>query len=118
MNKNMARNRRGLKAKAIIRNGSRPRLVVYRSNMHVYAQIVIPGDKGDCVIATSSTLDKELKPVLTGSKRERAKQVGELLAKRANAKSIVNVAFDRNGYPYCGCVRALADGARDAGLEF
>ena len=118
MNKQQARNRRGLKTKAIIRNSKRPRLTVYRSGSHIYSQIVVPGDRGDQVIVSASTLDKEIKPTLTGNKCEQANQVGKLLAQRAKAKELSDVAFDRAGYRYHGRVKALADGAREAGLNF
>jgi large subunit ribosomal protein L18 len=118
MNKQQARNRRGLKTKAIIRNSKRPRLTVYRSGAHIYSQIVLPGDLGDQVIVSASTLDKEIKPTLTGNKCEQANQVGKLLAQRAKEKELLDVAFDRAGYRYHGRVKALADGAREAGLNF
>ena len=118
MNKHQARVRRGLKTRAIIRQSKRPRLTVHRSSSHIYAQIVIPGDMGDQVLAAASTLDKELKTVLTGNKCERAVQVGALLAKRAVEKNIIELAFDSAGYKYHGRVKALAEGAREAGLNF
>ncbi|WP_028388523.1 50S ribosomal protein L18 [Legionella fairfieldensis] len=118
MNKHKARIRRGLKAKARLRHSNRPRLVVYRSGVHIYSQITISGDKGDIVLVSSSTLDKELKPGLTGTKVEQAYQVGKLLGERAKAKELVDVSFDRAGYKYHGRIKALADGAREAGLNF
>ena len=118
MNKQKARNRRGLKSKAIIRQSKRPRLTVYRSGSHLYSQIIVPGDMGDVVIASASTIDKELKSALTGNKCEQANQVGKLLAKRAKEKNLTDVAFDRAGYKYHGRVKALADAAREAGLNF
>ena len=69
-------------------------------------------------MATASTIDKELRKTLSGTKKERAFEVGKLLAKRASEKNIVQVAFDRAGYKYHGRVKALADGARDGGLDF
>ena len=118
MNKRHARARRGLKTKALIRSSNRPRLVVYRSAIHIYAQIIVPGDKGDTVVVSASTLDNTLKSQLKGTKVERAEQVGKLLAERAKEKKIVEVAFDRAGYRYHGRVKALAAGARSAGLDF
>jgi large subunit ribosomal protein L18 len=118
MNKKLARKRRGSKTKAIILNSNRPRLVVHRSSMHIYSQIIIRNKLGDKVIASASTLDKELKSTLTGDKTEQAKKVGELLAARAKNNDIDKVAFDRSGYKYHGRIKALADGAREAGLEF
>ncbi len=118
MNKQHARKRRGLKTKAIIRTSNRPRLTVYRSGVHVYAQIIIGGENGDIVIASASTVDKELKPTLKGNKKDQAYQVGQLIATRAKDKNLSEVAFDRAGYKYHGRVKALADGAREAGLNF
>ena len=118
MSKSKARTRRGLKTKAILRHSARPRLVVNRSSTHTYAQIIVRGEKGDIVVACSSTLDAELKSTLTGSKVEKAQQVGKLLAERAKLKEISEVSFDRAGYKYHGRVKALAEGAREAGLNF
>jgi large subunit ribosomal protein L18 len=118
MNKEKARIRRGLKAKAILRHSSRPRLVVHRSSTHIYSQIVVRGEKGDVVIVSSSTLDKELKSALAGTKIEQAQQVGQLLGQRAKAKELSDVSFDRAGYKYHGRVKALAEAAREAGLNF
>lgn len=112
------RTRRGLKAKAIQKHSKRPVLVVYRSASHIYSQIVVRGEKGDIVIVSSSTVDKELKSTLAGTKVEQAVQVGKLLGERAKAKEIVDVAFDRAGYKFHGRVKALAEGAREAGLNF
>lgn len=118
MNKEKRRIRRGLKAKAIQRHSTRPRLVIYRSASHIYSQIVIRGEKGDKVLASSSSVDKELKASLKGSKIEQAVQVGKLLGERAKANNISDVAFDRAGYKYHGRIKALADSAREAGLNF
>ena len=118
MNKNIARHRRGLKTKAIIRQSKRPRLVVHRSSVHMYAQIILPDQLGDRVLASASTLDKTLKLELTGNKSAQARQVGQLIAIRAKEQKIIDVAFDRSGYKYHGRVKALADAAREAGLSF
>lgn len=118
MNKQQSRNRRGLKTKAIIRQSNRPRLTVHRSGSHLYSQILVRGEMGDVVVASASTLDKELKSTLTGNKCEQATQVGKLIAKRAKEKNLSEVAFDRAGYKYHGRVKALADSAREAGLNF
>ena len=118
MNKYKARTRRGLKAKAVQRHTNRARLVVHRSASNIYAQVIVRGEHGDIVIAASSTLDKELKSNLSGTKVEQAYQVGKLLGQRVAAKKIENIAFDRAGYKYHGRVKALADGAREAGLIF
>lgn len=119
INKRKARARRALKAKAIIkRQGNRPRLVVFRSTLHIYAQIISPGEKGDVVLVSASTNDKTLRKKMKGTKTERAEQVGQQLAQRAKAKELVDVAFDRSGFKYHGRVAALAKGARDGGLNF
>jgi len=118
MNKSKSRARRGLKSKAIIRQSGRPRLVVFRSSSHIYSQIIIGGMSGDRVLASSSTADKEVRANLTGNKTEQAAQVGRLLAERAKKAQIVDVAFDRAGFKYHGRVKALAESAREAGLNF
>ena len=120
MNKDIARRRRASKTRAIIRNtkSQRLRLVVYRSNPNIYAQIIETSENGDLVKVSASTLDKELKAKLKGAKKDQAFQVGTLLAKRAKAMNIVVVAFDRSGYKFHGRVKALAEGAREAGLDF
>lgn len=93
---------------------SRPRLCVYRSLNNIYANLI--NDETATTILTASTLDKEVKT--KKSNVEAAKEVGALIAKRAAAKKIKNVVFDRNGYLYHGKVKALAQAAREAGLEF
>lgn len=118
LNKRNSRVRRGLKAKAIQRKSGRPRLVVYRSASNIYSQIIVGSDNGDVVLVSCSTLDKELKTALSGTKVEQAHQVGKLLGERAKAKEITEVAFDRSGYKYHGRIKALADAARAAGLDF
>ena len=118
MNKIKSRARRGLKTKAVIRLSNRPRLVVFRSGSHIYSQIIVSGCAGDEVIVSSSTIDKQTKASLTGNKSEQAKQVGRILAERAKMKEISDVAFDRAGFKYHGRVKALAEGAREAGLNF
>ena len=95
----------------------RPRLNVFRSLKHIYAQ-VIDDDKGH-TLAAASTLDPGLRGKLSGiTKAEQAKLVGELLAERALARGVKRVVFDRGGYKYHGRVKALAEGSRGAGLEF
>lgn len=119
MNKQIARARRGLKAKALIRKSGRMRLVVYRSGVHIYSQILQADALGDKVLVVSSSLDKELKASLGGKcKVEQASLVGALLGKRAKEHGITQVAFDRAGYKYHGRVKALAESAREAGLDF
>lgn len=119
MNKQNSRNRRGLKAKALIRKSGKARLVVYRSGMHIYSQIVQAEELGDRVLVVCSTIDKELRASLSGKcKVDQATLVGTMLGNRAKAKGITQVAFDRAGYKYHGRVKALAEGAREAGLDF
>ena len=93
----------------------RPRLNVYRSNKNIYAQLI--DDLNGNTLANASTVDKELSLEST-SNVEAAKQVGELIAKRAQDKGYKSVVFDRGGYLYHGRVKALAEAARAAGLEF
>jgi len=96
---------------------SRPRLCVFRSNKHIYAQIV-DDDKGTTLTA-ASTLDADAKAqVKNGGNVAAAKAVGAMVAKRALEKGIQSVLFDRGGYIYHGRVKALADAAREAGLKF
>lgn len=119
MNKVEKRIRRGLKAKAIQKKlSNKPRIVVHRSTNNIYAQLVVRGDNGDVVLVSSSSVDKELKSKITGNKVEQASQVGKLLGSRAKEKKILDVSFDRAGYKYHGRVKALADAAREAGLNF
>ena len=95
----------------------RPRLCVYRSLSQIYAQII--DDENGTTLVSASTLDPEVKKATAGkSKTEQAKLVGEAIAKRAKAKKITEVVFDRGGYIYIGRVQALADAARAAGLKF
>ncbi len=95
----------------------KPRLCVFRSLKNMSAQII--DDVSGVTLVSASTLDKELKETITnGGNKEAAKQVGELLAKRAVAKGIEVVAFDRGGFIYHGRVKELADGARSGGLKF
>ena len=94
-----------------------PRLAVYRSLKHIYAQVI--DDSCGCTLVAASTLDKELKgSVEFGGNREAAQEVGKLIAKKAIEKGIKTVVFDRGGCIYHGRVKALAEAAREAGLEF
>ncbi len=95
----------------------RPRLSVYRSTKHMYAQVI--DDVAQKTLCTVSTLDEGLKGQLSGLKKtERAQKVGTAIAERCKAKGIDKVVFDRNGYIYHGRVQALANAAREAGLKF
>ena len=103
--------------KNLVGTAERPRLNVYRSTTHIYAQ-VIDDTVGNTLVA-ASTLDAEIKGKIEGkSKVEQAALVGELVGARAKAKGVTKVVFDRGGYLYTGRVAALADGARKAGLDF
>ena len=100
--------------KIVSGTAQKPRLVVFRSNSEIYAQI-IDDTKGVTLVAASSR-DKDLKA--SGTKTEKAKQVGEAIAKKALAAGIETVSFDRGGYLYHGRVKSLAEGAREGGLKF
>ncbi len=103
--------------KKVLGTQSRPRLNVFRSNGHIYAQIIDDGSAKTMVAA--STLSKEIAAeAMKLKKTDAAKKVGELVARKAIEKGIDKVVFDRSGYIYHGRVKALADGARGAGLKF
>ena len=102
--------------KKILGTTERPRLSVFRSNSHLYAQVI--DDLAGKTVASASTLDKELKKKLKSTTIEAAKNVGELVAKRTLASGVKTVVFDRGGYLYHGKVKSLAEGAREAGLIF
>ena len=113
--KKLSRLRRARRARAKIRELGATRLSIHRTPRHIYAQ-VIAGD-GSKVLASASTLDKDLRSGKTGN-ADAAKAVGLLIAERAKAAGITQVAFDRSGFRYHGRVKALADAARECGLEF
>jgi large subunit ribosomal protein L18 len=100
--------------KKVFGTTERPRLAVYRSEKNIYAQII--DDINGTTLVSASTLDKDFNGV--GSNKEAAKVVGEMVAKRALEKGITEVVFDRGGYVYHGRVQNLAEGAREAGLQF
>src|ERR1700688_516546 len=105
--------RRRIKAAA----GTRPRLSVFRSSKHIYAQVI--DDRQGATLAAASSLEKDLRGTLkTGADVGAAKVVGKLLAERAAAKGVKEVVFDRGHYLYHGRVKALADAAREGGLNF
>ncbi|MDQ3266132.1 MAG: 50S ribosomal protein L18 [Myxococcota bacterium] len=95
---------------------ARPRLTVYKSLKHIYAQVV--DDTTGRTVAFASTLSKELKGKDEGDKKADAKRVGALIAEKCKAANVNQVVFDRNGNPYHGRVAAVADAAREAGLTF
>jgi large subunit ribosomal protein L18 len=95
----------------------RPRLSVYRSGRHIYAQII--DDNQGATLASASSLEKDMRGKMkTGADKSAATEVGTLVAERAKAAGITTVVFDRGGYIYHGRVKALADAAREAGLDF
>lgn len=112
-----ARRQRRVRAK-VSGAAERPRLNVFRSNQHIYAQVI--DDTGHRTLTAASTLDPVVKEQFDAKqpKMEQASVVGRVLAKRAQEKGIETVVFDRGGYQYHGRVRALAEAAREAGLEF
>ena len=115
MDKKAARLRRARRGRAKMRELRAVRLSVHRTPRHIYAQIIAPD--GDKVLAAASTLDKDLRGGSTGNV-DAAGRVGRLIAERAKAAGISAVAFDRSGYKYHGRVKALAEAAREGGLEF
>ncbi|HVJ12724.1 MAG TPA: 50S ribosomal protein L18 [Burkholderiales bacterium] len=115
--KNLSRLRRARQTRLRIREVGTVRLTVHRTNAHIYAQITSPA--GDKVLATASSVDKELRGQLkNGGNRKAAEAVGQRIAAKAKEKGIESVAFDRAGYRYHGRVKALADAARAGGLKF
>jgi large subunit ribosomal protein L18 len=95
----------------------RPRLNVFRSLTGIYAQVI--DDQAGNTLASASTVEKELRDQMKGMKKsEQAKLIGQKVAERAKDKGITSVVFDRGGYRYVGRVKALADGARESGLQF
>ena len=118
INKNQDRLKRHKRVRAKIKGSAEtPRLSVYRSLNHIYAQL-IDDVKGNTLV-TASTLDKDIKDTISGKdKKAQAYAVGELLAKKAQEKGITAAVFDRGGYLYTGRVASLADGAREGGLKF
>ena len=113
--RNDSRLRRARRARARMRDQGVNRLSVHRTPRHIYAQIIAPA--GDKVLASASTLDSDLRGGKTGN-AEAAAAVGKLVAERAKAVGVDKVAFDRGGYKYHGRVKALAEAARESGLEF
>ncbi|GGI01014.1 MULTISPECIES: 50S ribosomal protein L18 [Mammaliicoccus] len=116
IDKNKVRLKRHARVRAKLAGTSeKPRLNVYRSNKHIYAQII--DDLNGVTIAQASSLDKELNLEQSGNV-EAAAKVGEFVAKRASEKGVEAVVFDRGGYLYHGRIKALADSARENGLQF
>jgi large subunit ribosomal protein L18 len=97
-------------------SAQRPRLSVFRSLQHIYAQVI--DDVSGTTLVAASTNEPKVRDTLKGNKTDRARSVGHAIAERAKDKGISSVVFDRGGYLYHGRVKALADAAREAGLEF
>ena len=117
MDKKAARKRRGLKTRMRIRELGIHRLCVHRTPRHIYAQVIAP--EGSRVVAVASTLEEQVREGLKGTGNiEAAKVVGKAVAEKALAAGIRDVAFDRSGFKYHGRVKALADAARETGLQF
>ena len=110
-----SRLRRARRSRKHMRSLGVPRLCVHRTPRHIYAQII--SGSGDVVQGSASTLEKDLRTGATGN-REGAGKVGNLIAERAKAAGITKVAFDRSGFKYHGRVKALAEAARESGLQF
>ncbi len=115
--KRQARGRRKLRIrKKVVGTSARPRFTVFRSARHIYAQVI--DDSTGQTLTAASTLSTDLKGNLEGNKRDAATAVGALVAEQCKSKDIKQVVFDRNGYLYHGRVKALAEAARKAGLDF
>jgi large subunit ribosomal protein L18 len=115
--KNLSRLRRARQTRLKIREIGAARLTVHRTNTHIYAQITSPS--GDKVLATASTVEKDVRGQLkSGGNRKAAEMVGQRIAEKAKQAGIDKVAFDRAGYRYHGRVKALAEAAREGGLKF
>jgi large subunit ribosomal protein L18 len=111
------RRRQRLRYQLTQKSGGRPRLSVFRSGKHIYAQII--DDAAGRTVAAASTLDKDLKASLkTGADKDAASAVGKLIAERSKAAGVEQVVFDRGSYLYHGRVKALAEAAREGGLDF
>jgi large subunit ribosomal protein L18 len=112
-----ARRRERLRYQLRQKSSGRPRLSVFRSGKHIYAQII--DDAAGRTLAAASTLDKELREALkTGADKDAASAVGKLIAERSKAAGVEQVVFDRGSYLYHGRVKALAEAAREGGLDF
>ncbi len=116
--RSVARERRHTRVRRkVFGTPARPRLNVFRSVAEIYAQVI--DDEAGCTLVSASTIDHELREQLSGLKKaDQARLVGKVLAARAKSKGITSVVFDRGGFRYIGRVKALADSAREAGLDF
>lgn len=117
MNKLAARNRRRLKARSHIKRLAVNRLTIHRTSQHIYAQVI--SADGHSTLASASTTQADVKSSLKNTSNvEAAKAVGKQIAEKAIAAGVTDVAFDRSGFKYHGRVKALADAARESGLQF
>ena len=117
MKKKEARLRRARRARARIRAAGEVRLCVFRTSRHIYAQILAAA--GDKVIASASSLEKKLRDrIAYGGNKDAAALIGKTVAERAKKAGVTRVAFDRSGYKYHGRVKALAEAAREQGMQF
>ena len=118
MDKKQARLRRAMRARAKIRELGAYRLCIHRTPRHMYAQIIAPS--GDKVVASASTVEKQLRTSIDGhaGNSAAAAVVGKAIAERAKSAGVDRVAFDRSGFRYHGRVKALAEAARETGLQF
>ena len=115
--KNLVKRRHLRIRKKVQGTAERPRLAVYRSNLHIYAQVI--GPSGGETLASASTVEADVRQQMSfGGNAKAAAVVGRIIAERAKAKGITKVAFDRSGFKYHGRIKALADAARESGLEF
>jgi len=116
MDKKQSRLRRARRTRAKIKQLGVYRLCIHRTPRHTYAQVISPD--GDKVVASASTLESDVKSALTSTGNiEAAEKIGQLIAERAKASGVEKVAFDRSGFQYHGRVKALADAARESGLQ-
>jgi large subunit ribosomal protein L18 len=117
LNKNVTRQRRSRKTRARIAEQKAVRLAVHRTNLHIYAQVI--SACGGKVLASASTLEAEVrKELANGGNAKAAAVVGRRIAEKAKSAGITTVAFDRSGYKYHGRIKALAEAAREHGLQF
>ena len=116
MQNKLVRKKRAIRTRAKIRRLSMPRLTIHRTPKHIFAQVI---DTAGKVVACASTVEKMLKGELAnGGNVAAAKRIGQIVGTRAKEAGVTKIAFDRSGFLYHGRVKALADGARESGLEF
>jgi large subunit ribosomal protein L18 len=120
MNKKESRVRRSLRTRKKIRSLEAVRLCVHKTGQHIYAQVICSdNEKGDRILASASTLEKEIRTRLSvTNNKAAAAEIGKLIAGRALKAGITKVAFDRSGFKYHGRIKSLADAAREEGIQF